>query len=104
MTRRIGFFAVAVVVAVSPLVAQKSAPAFEVASIRRNVSGSRATTISAPADRFVMVNGTVMTLILNAYGLSAFRIIDAPSWMESERYDVTAKAGVTEKSSLAQTV
>ena len=81
---------VAVLSAQAP--ADQSGPAFEVASIKRNTSGSGSMTVRAPGDRFEMVNGTVMTLVLNAYGLQSFQVIGAPGWTASERYDVIAKA------------
>jgi uncharacterized protein (TIGR03435 family) len=86
----------------------QSGPAFEVASIKRNMSGSGSMSVRAPGDRFEMVNGTVMTLVLNAYGLQPFQVIDAPAWTRSERYDVSAKAesapSVTERREMIRTL
>lgn len=69
-----------------------SRPAFEVASVRPNTSGSG--TISSrtlPGGRFEAINMPVIQLIQSAYQLRAFQISGAPSWL-SDRYDVVAKA------------
>ena len=50
--------------------AAQSPPGFEVASIKRNLSGSDGTTINTlPGGRFVAANVTLMALIESAYGL-----------------------------------
>src|SRR5688572_2214891 len=93
----IGFcFSSALLVAQAPPV-QQAAPdddaRFEVASIKRNVSGSGNMTVGGQRDRFVAVNTTPLTLVMNAYPYEMFRILGAPAWMSSERYDVNALAG-----------
>jgi uncharacterized protein (TIGR03435 family) len=68
---------------------------FEVASIKANRSDSqRAPSAILPGGRFTATNNTVRDLILNAYGISAtpYRLTGGPSWIDSERYDVDAKA------------
>ncbi|HET9359454.1 MAG TPA: TIGR03435 family protein [Vicinamibacterales bacterium] len=69
---------------------------FEVASIKRNTSGSiagdgarRAGT--EPGGRFVMVDGTALVLVRSAFP-DAVEVIGAPAWASSEHYDVEAKA------------
>src|SRR5918995_753038 len=67
--------------------------AFEAVSIRRNVSGSGGMSMGVqPGGRFVAVNATMLTLVQNAYPFEQFRILNAPGWATSERYDVTAVA------------
>ena len=63
---------------------------FDVVSIKPNTSGSGGMTIGMRGGRLTMVNGTPMTLVMNAYPQQSFHIFGAPSWMTSERYDVTA--------------
>ena len=72
--------------------AAASRPAFEVASVRPNTSGS-ATMRSRilQGGRFEAINFPVIQLIQTAYQLRSFQIIGAPSWL-SDRYDVIAKA------------
>jgi uncharacterized protein (TIGR03435 family) len=66
---------------------------FEVASIKRNAS--RDTDGCAriePGSRFVAVNVSMMLIVRQAYGLPPFQISDAPEWLNTERYDIVAKA------------
>ncbi len=71
---------------------------FDVVSIRRNTNGRGGSAGLQPGGRFVAINATVHSLIQLAYGVDGFRIVNAPGWSESERYDVTAIAdgGVSE--------
>ena len=44
-----------------------------------------------PGGRISMSGVTVKNLIQQAYGVRDFQIVGGPSWMGSERYDITAK-------------
>jgi len=74
-------------------------PAFEVATIKPNRSGSRGRSLGYPPNRFVAVNMPLRFLIGNAYGdtLSVRQdmIVGGPSWLDSERFDVEATASST---------
>ena len=72
--------------------AQQSGPTFAVISVKRNTSGSGSIRVGGSPNTFEMTNGNVTNLVLNAYGLQPFRVIDAPDWAASERFDVIAKA------------
>jgi uncharacterized protein (TIGR03435 family) len=69
-------------------------PSFEVASVKLNTSGDPVIRISAPAGtgRFEATNAPVRMLILNAYGIPGFQLAGGPSWIESVRVDVVARA------------
>jgi uncharacterized protein (TIGR03435 family) len=67
-------------------------PRFEAASIHRNNSGSRAIGFASPPGRFVGTNLTLRMLITHAYRVQDFQVTGGPGWMNSERYDVQAKA------------
>ncbi len=72
-----------------------SAPlSFEVASVKRNTSGSqRAPSMILPGGRFTATNNTVRALIANAYGIrTSYLLSGGPSWIDSEAYDIDAKA------------
>jgi bla regulator protein blaR1 len=72
-----------------------SALAFEVASVKPNKSGADwSPSLILPGGRFTATNNSVRALILNAYGISAspFLLSGGPSWIDSERYDIEAKA------------
>lgn len=72
---------------------QTSAPAFEVASVKLNNSGDGRVMLSQqPGGRFTATNVPLRLLIRNAYQLQDFQIVGAPSWINSERYDIVAKA------------
>ena len=67
--------------------------AFEVATIKPNKSGSRGTMISPrPGGRFVARNSSLESLIAFAYQIDNFQFSGAPDWLDSERYDIEAKA------------
>jgi uncharacterized protein (TIGR03435 family) len=79
--------------------AQRPMPAFAVASIERNTSGDPRTELGfVTSRRFRAVNETVRRLVGEAYGtpraLPAFRIVNGPSWIDADRFDVDARADV----------
>jgi uncharacterized protein (TIGR03435 family) len=66
---------------------------FEAASIHPNNSGSRSSSTSINrSGRFTATNITVKTLMIVAYKLQEYQIIGGPAWMDSDRFDITAKA------------
>jgi uncharacterized protein (TIGR03435 family) len=68
-------------------------PAFEVASIKRNVSGeTRFQQTLQPGGRYVAVNIPARMLIMRAYRLLEFHLSGAPAWVDSERYDIVGLA------------
>ena len=76
--------------------AASSTPAFEVASVKQNLSGSpRAPSMILPGGRFTATNNTVRALILNAYGLTASPSLlsGGPGWIDSDAYDIDAVPG-----------
>ncbi len=80
-----------------PVLAQSSrdaAPQFEVASVKPNKSGETGLGLDVqPGGRFVATNIPLRQLIRAAYTLQLYQIAGAPSWVESERFDITALAG-----------
>jgi hypothetical protein len=68
-------------------------PAFEVASIKPSPPGTRGKSIrSSPGGRFTAKNADLEMLMKTAYGVQDFRISGGPGWLNSEGYDITAKA------------
>jgi uncharacterized protein (TIGR03435 family) len=70
---------------------------FEVASIKTNKSGDNRIGVGfAPGGRFRATNVPLRELIAAAYGaaqpLATFQITGGPKWIESDRFDVIAKA------------
>ena len=70
-----------------------SGPAFEVASIKSNASGALRVSIqSSPGGRFTAINAPVRALIRHAYQLQDFELTGGPKWLDSDRFDIVAKA------------
>lgn len=68
-------------------------PAFEVVSIKPNTSGGAGFSASTrPNAGWVATNAPTRRIILTAYQLRPFQLIGGPDWIDSDRFDVTAKA------------
>jgi uncharacterized protein (TIGR03435 family) len=68
-----------------------SSPHFEVASIRRNVSGSADDRMNVfPSGRFTADNMSIRTLIRNVYRLQYSQLAGGPGWLTNERWDILA--------------
>jgi len=81
--------AVAATVLVAPLQAQ-APTTFEVVSIKPNKSGAPGSETDTSPGRVSVINATPLSLLLRAFGVSAFQIVGAPDWIATERYDVVA--------------
>ncbi|MGB7265471.1 MAG: TIGR03435 family protein [Terracidiphilus sp.] len=46
-------------------------------------------------DRYVVYEATLADLIANAYGIDEGNVVGGPSWLEYDRYDITAKTAAT---------
>ncbi|HEY7441324.1 MAG TPA: TIGR03435 family protein [Vicinamibacterales bacterium] len=68
-------------------------PTFEVASVRPNKSGEPFVRLGIqPGGRYTATNVPLRLLIRNAYQLQDSQIIGAPGWVDSDRFDIVAKA------------
>jgi uncharacterized protein (TIGR03435 family) len=71
---------------------QNTQPAFEVASVKLNVSDSQQSNPGRMAgETFVASNVTAMQLIRALYGFQDFQIIGLPGWANADRFDITAR-------------
>src|ERR1700730_10541459 len=81
-----------------PLAAQSppiaaSGPVFEAASVKPNTSGdARVILVPQPGGRLTGTNVTAAMLIRFAYDLPDFQVLGGPTWLNSDRFDVLAKA------------
>jgi len=75
------------------LAAQQSAPAFEVASVRRNVTNAPGRSVQASPTTLTIINVEVRILLRDAIELQVAQVIGGPDWLASERYDISAKFG-----------
>ena len=66
--------------------------AFEVASVKPNLSGAAgASSSTPPAGTIAITNTPLKSLIINSYRVRPFQVVGAPSWTETERFDILAK-------------
>ena len=64
---------------------------FEVASVKRNISGGPTTFNPQATGQFTVINFPFATLITAAYQLQPYQLQGAPSWTAEERYDINAR-------------
>ena len=83
-------------------VAWAQKPSFDVASIKPNASGQDGGSIGPRGGAFFASNVTLESLMAYAYSPpgGAFlraQIVGAPAWIDTDRYDIEAKAGGSER-------
>jgi uncharacterized protein (TIGR03435 family) len=84
------------VMALNPLRAQAprqdgKSPSFEVASVKRNTSGSLIANTTIEGNRYVATNLSVKDLLATAYApLPRARMVGGPSWINTDRFDIVA--------------
>jgi uncharacterized protein (TIGR03435 family) len=67
-------------------------PSFEVASIRPHNTPVTTVGISVSGSRVTVVAYGLLGLLMDAYKLEPYQIIGGPKWMDSDRFDIAAKA------------
>ena len=68
-------------------------PAFEVASVKDNTSGSPQSAMQwTLPDGFIATNQTLLPLISHAYQVPPFKVSDGPDWLQSARFDINIKS------------
>ena len=65
---------------------------FEVASVKVNKSGPGMMAMRTIPSSFNVTNVPLRLLITQAYRLSGYQLVGGPSWLDSERFDILAKA------------
>jgi len=71
----------------------KEATGFEVASIKPNRSGSSFVNIVVhPGGRFTATNANLRDLIRAGYDIPGWMLSGGPTWMNTDRFDIVAKA------------
>jgi len=86
--------AVAAALAAATVSAQTDTrPAFAVATIKKNTSGDAARGMRLqPGGRIVVTNQPLRQLITFAYSLQPQQLVGGPSWLDTDRFDITAQA------------
>jgi len=67
-------------------------PTFEVATIKRNNSADDNRSVRGNGGRLTITNNPLRNIIRNGWGLQDFQIVGGPDWINTERWDITAKA------------
>ena len=84
--------ALAATLAAAGVTAQSRSPAFEVASIKRNATGSlNANAARVAGDRYRAENVSLISLLRVAYAVQEFQIAGHPAWADVDRFDIDAK-------------
>ena len=65
-------------------------PRFDVASIKLNESDDGRISVNRTGSRYTAHGISLALLIRNAYSVQEFQVIGAPSWAESDRFDIVA--------------
>jgi uncharacterized protein (TIGR03435 family) len=95
MTRLLGaLLTVAVAIAAAPAAAQTDPrPAFAVATVKKNLTGDAARGMRLqPGGRIMVTNQPLRQLIVFAYSLQPQQLTGGPSWIDTDRFDITAQA------------
>jgi hypothetical protein len=87
-----GSLVVAVLIA-SVQAQSQSDPAFEVASIKKNTSGTTRQLMDGSGGRYTATNVPVRFLIQSAYRLQNMQLVGGPRWIDSDHFDIVASRG-----------
>jgi len=79
-----------VAIAVGPLKAQTALPAFDVASVRPNESGSPNSSSRFTGNRYTATNVSLVSLLRVAFAIQEFQIDGQPRWADLDRFDIVA--------------
>jgi uncharacterized protein (TIGR03435 family) len=75
--------------------AQAPAPpaaSFDVASVKPNKDGGPSSVRVTPGGMLSVTNNNLRNIIRNAWNITNDQIVGGPDWIDSERFDITAKA------------
>lgn len=85
-----------------PRMPQDAHPAFDVATIKASDPADQSHRFEIHGQRILIENQTVKRMVEMAYGLHERQIVNAPSWTESERFDVQGLPDVEGQPNLVQ--
>ena len=73
--------------------AQAPAPAtFDVSSVKPNKDGGPSSVRVTPGGMLSVTNNNLRNIIRNAWNITNDQIVGGPDWVDSDRFDITAKA------------
>jgi uncharacterized protein (TIGR03435 family) len=67
-------------------------PQFEVASVKLSTGNPSSSGINTGNGRLTAINVTLKRCIMGAYGVGPNQIFGGPDWLDSDRFEITAKA------------
>ena len=77
-------------------------PAFEVATIKPSDPNRPGKVFTVRGQEVVTINTTISDILTMAYDLHPKQIVGGPSWLESDKYDLTGKPDVPGQPNVAQ--
>ena len=93
MARLLATLVLTAVAAVPAAAQTDTRPAFAVATIKKNTTGDAARGMRLqPGGRIVVTNQPLRQLIVFAYSLQPQQLEGGPSWIDTDRFDITAQA------------
>ena len=72
--------------------APAAAPTFDVASVKLNKEGGPSSVRVTPGGTLTVTNNNLRNIIRNAWNITNDQIAGGPEWLDSDRFDITAKA------------
>ena len=70
-----------------PPMAAKADPAFEVATIKPSDPANGSSGFQNRGRHLIILNESVDSMLMFAYGIQRKQIVDAPAWLETDHYD-----------------
>ena len=67
-------------------------PTFDVSSVKPNKEGGPSSVRVTPGGMLSVTNNNLRNIIRNAWNITNDQIVDGPDWLDSERFDITAKS------------
>jgi uncharacterized protein (TIGR03435 family) len=82
-----------VLVAMAGAAFAQTAPVFEVASVKPSSPDARMLDFRVqPGGRLDVMNQTLRIIIMQAYNVKGYQLAGGPSWLDTDRFDIEAKA------------
>jgi uncharacterized protein (TIGR03435 family) len=78
--------------AAAPQAQAPASPAFDVSSVKLNKEGGPSSVRVTPGGMLAVTNNNLRNIIRNAWNITNDQIVDGPDWIDSDRFDITAKA------------
>ncbi len=88
----LGGLLIAAIYGVNARAQSNARPAFEVASVKPNRSGSDNSSLSWNPGSITIANTSLKTLVLHAYGIKGYQLSGGPGWTDTDRFDLSAKS------------